>query len=186
MPAVPVADGNVGMDILGDVDLDIDMPAGRITLYRGRLCPGAGPPWDAQATELHTAARLPQLQPRLARPRQLLLLMELDGVPALALLDTGSGRSVVARAFAARLGVTDADLAARPVLRLAGLSPEAGKGRAWQFREARIGAERIDAPTMVVTDLHDPGFDVLLGMDYLATHRVWLSYGARRIFVAPR
>jgi hypothetical protein len=25
---------------------------------------------------------------------------------------------------------------------------------------------------------------VLLGMDYLAMHRVWLSYGARRIFVA--
>jgi len=32
--------------------------------------------------------------------------------------------------------------------------------------------------------LHDIGFDVLLGMDYLVMHRVWLSYGARRVFVA--
>ena len=37
---------------------------------------------------------------------------------------------------------------------------------------------------MVVADLHGAEFDVLLGMDYLALHRVWLSYGARRIFVA--
>ncbi len=187
MPAVPVADGNLGMDILGDADLDIDMPDGRVTLHYGRLCPRASPPWNVPATELRTAARLTPLpQPAGARPRQLLLLMELDGVPALALLDTGSGRSVVAHTFAARLGVTDAALASRPSLRLAGLSPQAGKGRPWQFHEARIGTERIEQPTMVVTELPDPGYDVLLGMDYLATHRVWLSYGARRIFVAAR
>lgn len=183
MPAVPVGDGNVGMDILGDVDLDIDLPAGRIILNRGRLCPGAGPPWAAGATELRTEARVSPLLPS-ARPRQLMLAMTLDGVPALAVIDSGAGRSFVARSFAARLGVTDAALATRPALRLAGLSPQGGVGQLWQFHEARIGKERLDAPVMVVADLHDQGFDVLLGMDYLAMHRVWLSYGARRIFVA--
>ena len=107
-------------------------------------------------------------------------------MPARALLDTGSGRSVVARSFAARLGVTDTALAAAPPLRLAGLSPQAGEGRFWQFREARIGTERFPGPVMVVADLHDQGFDVLLGMDFLSSHRVWLSYRTRRIFVAPR
>ena len=185
LPAVPVADGNVGMDILGGGDLDIDLPEGRITLHRGRLCPGAGPPWAAGATELRTEARLSPLLPPNARPRQLMLVMSLDGMPALAMLDSGAGRTFVARSFAARLGITDAALASRPALRLAGLSPQAAVGRAWLFREARIGTERLDAPLMVVADLHDQGFDVLLGMDYLATHRVWLSYGTRRIFVAP-
>lgn len=127
---------------------------------------------------------MPRQLPNAARPRLLLLAMQLDGVPALAMLDTGAGHTVVARAFAARLGVTDAALAAGPALRLAGLSPQAGQGRPWKFREALIGNERFAGPVMVVADLHDPGFDVLLGMDYLATHRIWLSYRARRIFVA--
>jgi hypothetical protein len=185
IPEVPVADGNVGMDVLGDHDIDIDLWAGRISLYRGQLCPGNRPPWAAGATELRTEAHLPPLAPPSSRPRQLLLLMSLDGVPALALLDSGAGRTFVSRAFAARLGVTDAALAAGPALRLPGLSPQAGMGRLWQFHEARIGTERLAAPLMVVADLHNQGFDVLLGMDYLSTHRVWLSYGARRIFVAP-
>ena len=127
----------------------------------------------------------PQL-PATARPRQLLAAILLDGMAALAQIDTGAGTSFVARAFAARLGVTDAQLASGPPVRLAGLSPDGATGRLWQFREARIGTERLNAPVMVVADLHNQGFDVLLGMDFLTVHRVWMSYGARRIFVAPR
>lgn len=185
MPEVPVADGNIGMDILGEVELDLDMWAGRITLYQGRLCPGAGPPWPRGATELQTAVPMSPLLPPAARPRLLLVAITLDGVPALAQLDSGAGRSFVARSFAARLGVTDAALAASPPLRLTGLSPQDGLGRLWRFREAKVGAERLRAPEMVVTDLHDQGFDVLLGMDYLGSHRVWMSYATRRVFVSP-
>jgi predicted aspartyl protease len=184
MPSVPVADGNIGMDILGDVDLDLDFGAGHITLYRGQLCPTAMPPWDTPTTELPTTALMPRPLPATARPRLLLLAMQLDGVPALALLDTGAGYTVLARAFAERLGVTDTALARGPALALAGLSPGGAEGRLWRFKEAQIGTERFVAPVMLVADLHDVGFDVLLGMDYLARHRVWLSYGTRRIFVA--
>lgn len=185
MPTVPLGDGNLGMDILGDVDLDIDLPEGRINLHRGRLCPGARPPWAAGATELRTEARMSPHMPATARPRQLLAMITLDGKPALAQIDSGAGTSLVARSFAARLGVTDAQLGFGPALRLTGLSPEGASGRLWQFHEARIGTERLNAPAMVVADLHDQGFDVLLGLDYLFSHRVWLSYGGRRIFVAP-
>jgi predicted aspartyl protease len=184
MPTVPVADGNLGMDILGDVDLDLDFPARRITLYRGRLCPGATPPWNAAAVELATTALMPRTATPGVRPRQLLLAMELDGTPALAMLDTGAARSVVARPFARRLGVSDAALAAGPAVPLTGLSPDAALGRFWRFREAGIGTERISGPLMLVADLPGARYDVLLGMDYLAGHRVWLSYGARRIFLA--
>jgi hypothetical protein len=185
MPKVPLADGNLGMDILGDVDLDIDLPDARITLHRGLLCPGAEPPWDARVTEeIATRARMPRTLPGTARPGQLLLAMEINGVPALAILDTGAGHSAVSRAFAARLGVTDAALANAPPLRLRGLSPGVAVGHNWRFADARIGSEHLVTPQFVVTDLNDAGLDVLLGMDYLALHRVWLSYRARRIFVA--
>jgi predicted aspartyl protease len=114
----------------------------------------------------------------------LLLEMEINGHPAKAMLDTGAGYSVVSRAFANRIGVTDTALEDGPVMHLAGLSPDAANGRLWRFEDARIGTERMVSPIMVVADLPAVPFDVLLGMDYLAMHRVWLSYGARRIFVA--
>jgi predicted aspartyl protease len=184
IPAVPLADGNVGMDILGDIDLDIDMPDGRITLHRGRLCPGRGPPWGVGAAEVATVARMAQNPSPGARPRMLLVRMTLDGIPALALLDTGAGRTVVSKAFAARLGINDAALARRPRLPLIGLSLDAGEGWTWQFHEARLGDAVYRAPTLIVADLHEADFDLVVGMDILARHRVWLSYGTRRVFVA--
>jgi predicted aspartyl protease len=184
IPTVPLADGNVGMDILGDIDLDIDMPDGRITMHRGRLCPGRGPPWGVAAVEVATVARMPQNPAPAARPRMLLVRMTLDGVPALALLDTGAGRTVVSKAFAAKLGIDDAALARGPRLPLIGLSLDEGEGRTWQFREARLGGAVYPAPSLIVADLHDADFDLVVGMDFLAGHRVWLSYGARRVFVA--
>jgi predicted aspartyl protease len=183
MPQVPVADGNLGMDILGDVDLDIDMADHRITLHRGQLCPRALPPWDRPATELVTRAEMSRLLPATARPRLVLVEIAVNGVTARALIDTGSVHSVVAKAFAARLGVDDAALAARPRIRLLGLSQQSAEGWLWRFRDVRIGSEQFNGPQMIVADLHDAAFDVVLGIDYLADHRVWISYRGRRVFV---
>ena len=40
------ADGLLGADILLAYDIDIDVPAGVLTLYRSRLCPNMHPPWQ--------------------------------------------------------------------------------------------------------------------------------------------
>jgi predicted aspartyl protease len=187
MPAVPIGDGNVGMDILGDADLDIDMPSGRIVLHRGHLCPGEMPPWDVPATELEAVPRMSRHLPAGARPMQLMVAMELEGQRALAVLDTGAARTVVSHRFAERLGIGAEKLAAQPGVTMRGLSQETGRGHLWRFRSARVGADEISAPAAVVADLHDLGFDVLLGMDYLLQRRVWISFGARRVLVAhPR
>jgi predicted aspartyl protease len=183
MPAVPLLDGNIGMDILGDVELDIDLAEHQVTLYRGRLCPGALPPWDRPAAELVTHVTMPRLLPDTARPRFMVVEMELNGTTALAMLDTGSASSVVSKAFAARLGVDDAALAQAHPVRLTGLSLETAQGWAWRFNEARIGQDHFTGPRMLVADLHDAAFDVLLGMDYLSRHRVWISYRSHRAFV---
>jgi predicted aspartyl protease len=183
MPAVPLLDGNIGMDILGDVDLDVDLPGHRITLYRGQLCPGAMPPWEAPPTELATHVSMPRLLPRDARPRMMLVEMELDGTTALAMLDTGSARSLVSKGFAARLGVNDAALARAPTVRLTGLSRQTAQGWLWQFGDARIGRDHFSGPRLIVADLPDAPFDVLLGMDYLSHHRVWISFRSHRVFV---
>jgi hypothetical protein len=52
--------------------------------------------------------------------------------------------------------------------------------------EAGIGDGKIASPLMVVMGSHNVGFDVLLGRDYLATRRVWLSSRGRGLFVGRR
>ena len=40
------ADGLLGADILTAFDMDIDVPAGKLTLYRSRCASNARPPWQ--------------------------------------------------------------------------------------------------------------------------------------------
>ena len=66
------ADGLLGADILLAFDLDLDLPAQRITFYRARReCPDAGPPWNEP---------YPGLAGVTTRRDRLLVPFELDGV----------------------------------------------------------------------------------------------------------
>ena len=48
-PGVPggAPDGLLGVDILARYELDLDLPHGKATLYRGRTCAGMLPGWKA-------------------------------------------------------------------------------------------------------------------------------------------
>jgi hypothetical protein len=39
-------------------------------------------------------------------------------------------------------------------------------------------------PEIIVTDLKLADADLVLGVDFLISRRLWLSYGSRRIFLA--
>ena len=80
------ADGLLGADILLAYDMDIDVPAGLLTLYRSRLCPNMQPPWQEPWIEI-TGVR--------TRKDRLLVPFELDGAEGMALLDTGAQGNVL-------------------------------------------------------------------------------------------
>ena len=102
------ADGLLGADILLAFDLDIDVPDGKLTLYRSRLCPNVQPPWHEPWIEI-TGVR--------ARKDRLLLPFELDGVQGEALLDTGAQGNVLSVNMARRMGLTEQVLASDPAVR---------------------------------------------------------------------
>src|SRR5208337_4607475 len=60
-----VADGILGLDVLSHFDVDLDMPNGRITFYRARMCEGGRPDWTlAYATlDAEVSARLHLIVP---------------------------------------------------------------------------------------------------------------------------
>ena len=134
------ADGLLGADILLAYDMDIDVPAGMLTLYRSRLCPDMQPPWQEPWIEI-TGVR--------TRKDRLLVPFELDGAEGMALLDTGAQGNVLGVAMARRMGLSEQELAADPAVRNAGTGGVI-LSRRHIFNRLRVGPVVEASPEMTV------------------------------------
>lgn len=165
--------GLLGVDVLGAYDIAIDLPQHTMTLYTAPPCPGFIPPgYDpGDGHELQaTGGGL------------LFLAVRIDGHPVRALLDTGARHSLLARRVAARLGVTSHDLSRDPVVRGRGVGAAPLAFRRHRFDEVRVGGVVVRDMAVNIATLPIPGVDMLLGADWLAGHRVWISRSAGRLF----
>jgi predicted aspartyl protease len=171
------ADGLLGADILLAFDMDIDVPGGKLTLYRSRACPDSRPPWGQPAAEVQGVG---------ARRDRLLVPIYLDGVRGSAILDTGAQRNVIGLDMARRMGLTEQTMASDPTIRQRGVGPSSTSARLHRFDMLRIGPTQQQAPVMTVMTT-DAGFgDALIGEEWLQGRRVWLSFRNRQVFVSLR
>lgn len=164
--------GLLGGDFLFRFDLDIDLPRRRLGLYQGGGCGKA--PWGA-------AAAIPLVK---SATNRLNLPVAVDGRPFRAILDTGAGASLITVPNALRAGVAPAALAQDPAVTGRGVGPQPFATRRHVFDDLQIGAEHLRHVEMVVGGKSLGGGDMLLGLDYLARHRVFVSYSTRQMFVA--
>ena len=177
LPGLPDVDpplaGLLGASLLARYDLDLDLPGGRVALHEVRDCPGGVRPFPAPYV-MAPLFLTPQGEP--------FVTVLVDGTPMEALVDTGSRGTVLTEAAAARAGL-------RPV----GDGVTRGaEGASMALRtavigEMRLGWEALRGVTVGVAPLRLARGDMLLGADYFAGRRVWLSYSGRRLFVqVPR
>ena len=171
------ADGLLGADILLAFDLDIDVPDGKLTLYRSRVCPNVQPPWQEPSIEIIGVR---------AQKDRLLLPIELDNVPGMALLDTGAQGNVVGVAMARRLGLTEQILAADPPVNQRGTGPAITVSRLHRFKILRIGPVAEQSPQITVLPSDFGVGDALIGEQFLQGRRVWMSFKNRQVFVSRR
>ena len=171
------ADGLLGADILLAFDMDIDVPSGKITLYRRRVCLDMRPPWDDPAIEIVGVK---------ARKDRLLVPFELDNVAGLAILDTGAQGNVIGVDMAHRMGLNETSLAQDPAVRQHGSGPQETISRLHQFSLLRIGPVIEQSPRIAVLPSDFGIGDALVGEQFLQGRRVWLSFGNRQIFVSKR
>src|SRR5271165_2803448 len=75
------ADGLLGADILLAFDLDIDLPARRLTIYRARPCADSRPPWTVPYFSVEGVAM---------RRDRLMVPLTVNGVDGRAVLDPGA------------------------------------------------------------------------------------------------
>ena len=172
----PAFDGLLGINVLAGFELDLDAPAGRLTVYRARACAGAPPPWTGPFTRLDT-----QQQPS----GHLIAPATLNGRPVHAVLDTGASTTTVGPATAAEAGITPENLLRGPSSLTRTVSAGGIMVRPRRFRELRIGNDVIAEPVLNIAELPPETEDMIIGSDYLATRRVWIALGTGSVFVGP-
>lgn len=168
--------GLIGADWLGDFDVDLDMPHRRFALWR---VSGCGPGFDPIKGR-HFSLPLT----RTSRGR-VLLPVTVDGTHLLAYLDSGAVGTAITKAAAERIGVSDAALSRDRRGFARGVDLRQVGSRMHKFAELRIGPERFRNIAIPVSDLQVYIAGMLLGDDYLAHHRVWISQATRRVFIEP-
>jgi predicted aspartyl protease len=170
-----LVDGLFGVSVLSVFEVELDMPHGVVTLYGGKLCRDTtAPPWAAGAEVV--AAEQSELG-------RFLVPVELDGRKLTALLDTGASVTVLSTDVANALGVTQAMLEAGPRRSLAGTGPAIAAAWVHRFGRLRFANQDYVGPWLIVSARAAPKVDMIIGADYLAHRRIWLSYARKLVFI---
>lgn len=166
-------DGLLGADILLAFDLDIDLPARRLTIYRARPCADSRPPWTVPYSSVEGVA---MWRDRLIVP------LTVNGADGRAVLDTGAQSTVLGPEFAARGGVTRAMLENDPSRTMRGASREQASSHLHRFDTVQIGTDIKHDVRLPVAELPSGQADALIGGDFLRGRRIWLSAASHQMF----
>ncbi|WP_241911638.1 aspartyl protease family protein [Telmatospirillum siberiense] len=155
-PANVTMAGLIGADLLSAYDVDFDVPARTITLYRVNGCTTLSPPWDGGYVTVPVW---------LTRSRRLAMPVEVNGNIFSAIFDTGASGIMLARSSGERIGM------------VAGMPDAGAKGT------VRVAGETIHGLGVGIMDFPATEADMLIGEDYMRAHRFWLSYATRTLFI---
>ena len=166
-------DGVLGTDVLARFDIDLDLPKRRMSLYEKGMCT---PDWAAFHAEIKIG--------RSAVNGHLFFPVQLDDRRIIATLDTGAQRTTLSVATARAMGITDAVLARDRPVHTRGFGGGTLASRLHQFERLTVGDISLSNPEIVVTNLRLRGIDLILGMDFLRSRRLWLSHASFRMFLS--
>jgi predicted aspartyl protease len=170
-------DGILGADTLSNFDVDLDLPHHRMSFYGKQSCPGAAPAW---------AQPYARIAARRSFSNHLVFPVQLDGRAIDAIIDTGAQLSVLSTSAARALGVTEAALARDRATVTLGAAAERLNSHVHRFSRLEVAGEIVRKPELVVADFKLSDGDLVLGVDFLSSRRIWLSYGSQQIFLASR
>jgi hypothetical protein len=177
----PVA-GLIGLDILTKYDIDWDLPDRQVTLNAKSGCEGPPPGWPSPAAPVSLGHPV-MPENTVAGAKFILLQVRVDGRPITAMLDTGAGISLISPATAAVLEAPNPGEDKNVQLR--GVGPGGLSGTAHRFRSLTIAGSTVPRWPMVVGPVPQWAGSMILGADFLRTHRAWLPAGGSRIWFGP-
>jgi predicted aspartyl protease len=180
LPSPIPIDGLLGTDFLHYFDLELDAPAGKVTLWRLSGCKDIEPPWHGT----HDAI---DLKP--TKGSQMSMPIWIDNAFLDVILDTGAGGLLLTRDAANRAGATDAQLANDRAAHGAGVGGGFTASR-HAFKTLLIGSAEYDAPVINVDDNTVrangdaySGRDGILGLGYFKADKIWISFTTHTLFL---
>ncbi|TMH26281.1 MAG: hypothetical protein E6H63_13440 [Betaproteobacteria bacterium] len=165
----------LGYDFFQQVDIEFDLPNDTVRLFQAEDCGNVSLAYWARGTADVVSLAIDNEKPGILVP------VKLNDRALLAELDSGASRSVVSRLVAAQIGVT----------------PDTPTRVIGAFQSFVIGGEMIRNPEIRFTDLsiastqtgsrvalREDLRDMLLGLDFLRAHRVYVAHSQGRLYFA--
>lgn len=185
------AGGILGRDVLTQGDIEFDLANGLIRLFQPKDCQSV--PLAYWSKDFREA----KLEPRLNKFSELKVVTELNARRTLALLDSGAMMTVVTPAAAARAGVEVGRLLSQAKEGSHGIGERTVPVTTAEFKTVAIGEETVQNTTLRLADLFQftrasetgsrisaqvGGSDMILGADFLKSHRVYVADSQNRIY----
>jgi tetratricopeptide (TPR) repeat protein/predicted aspartyl protease len=171
--------GLLGQNVLGLGDVEYDLPHGMIRLFRSHDCGSkAMAYWAAGGGFAET-----RVEPTNERQRHTFVQVTVNGVALRALLDTGAPSTILSLKAAARLGIHPGDPGVREAPAAMGLGRKASRAWSAPIKTFGIADEEVRNVRLHIVDtqfLADT--DVVLGGDFLISHRIYVDNAAHRMF----
>ena len=173
-------------------DVEFDLAHKAVRLYQTKDCDGVSLAYWAKT---EPAGEVP-----LEAGRGIRFTVSINGKPVRAELDSGASASLLSKPDAARLGVTPESPGVVPTACITDSGDSKRKLESWvgQFESFAIGNERIRNPRIRFADLWSRTIytetgsrlptrfaglpDMLLGADFLRSHRVLVSRSQRKMY----
>ena len=171
--------GLIGQNILGIADVEYDPSHGIARLMKGDGCRDANLAYWA-GTKPATMVRL---EPTGPGQRHTIGNISVNGVAIKAMFDTGAESSMLTLAAARRIGVTTDSPGVTPGGFAVGVGTK--RVRAWRarFDKIDIGGEAIGSPWITIADQTLDNADMLIGIDFFLSHRLYVDNSNHRMFV---
>jgi clan AA aspartic protease (TIGR02281 family) len=192
----------LGYDVFEQMDVEFDLANNAVRFFQPQDCGDLPLAYWARGTLDVVKLEVDHLKPAIRVP------VKLNGKSLIAELDSGASRSLVSRLVAAQLGLTPDTPGTRAGGTISGLGARQPEARIGAFESFTIGGEIIRNPDIGFTDLQaDTGAetgtrlttrrelaDMLLGVDFLRAHRVYVAnsqgqlyftYSGGPVFSAP-
>ena len=179
----------VGGNMLDGFDWDIDFPHEKMTAFRTQNCHDIDPLWDTKSTALPITRGLDGGFTPMANlfglPMNITIPVQFDNGALNAVFDTGARVSYLSRAGARKAGIRRAELERDPIVEMKAINGAAKQVRRHIVPELVVGEDLVRNFTVYVAEDFSSNDepDMILGMNWIATHHVWLSYTTDSLYI---
>jgi predicted aspartyl protease len=189
----PGVDVILGDDFFHNVDVEFDLAHGVVRLFQAKDCDGVSLAyWTTEAAGEVTIEAVYDAQPQIIVP------VTINGRQIRALLDSGAASSIMMKGAAAAVGLTPGSPGVVPAGQGRGLGPKSVDAWIGPIDTFTIGNENIRDTAIIFGDLFKDATytavgsrvsrpiggieDMLLGIDFLRSHRVLVAHSQRKLY----